>query len=147
MTNIFSGAGSSASARICTTRANAALRSALLVTFRNSICHPRDAEAASASRVADVVVGLFGLMNTAKRVASRPQLMQEPEALGRKLHVHGDDTGDVAARPTEACDQTGLDRVTAEAEDDGNRSGRGFGCERRGDATHRCDDSHWAAYK
>src|SRR5262249_43538954 len=58
-----------------------------------------------------------------------------------------DDTGDVAARPTEACDQTGLDRVTAEAEDDGNRSGRGFGCERRGDATHRCDDSHWAAYK
>src|SRR5215471_6560921 len=71
--------------------------------------------------------------------------MQEPEALGRKLHVHADDTGDVAARPTEACDHTGLDRVAAEAEDDWNRSGRGFGRERRGDATRRCDDSHRAA--
>src|SRR5262249_46901906 len=47
--------------------------------------------------------------------------MQEPEALGRKLHIHGDNTGDVAARPTEACDHTGLDRVAAEAEDDRNR--------------------------
>src|SRR5262249_23812931 len=77
----------------------------------------------------------------------RHQLMQEPEALGRKLHVHGDDTGDVTARPTEACDQTGLDRVAAEAEDDWNRSGRGLGRERRGDATHRCDDSHRAAHQ
>src|SRR5262249_39076200 len=69
----------------------------------------------------------------------------EPEALGRKLHVHGDDTGDIAARLTEARDQTNLDRVAAEAEDDWNRRGRSFGRERRWDATHRCDDSHLAA--
>jgi hypothetical protein len=72
--------------------------------------------------------------------------MQEPEALSRKFHVHGDDTGGVTARLTEACDQTGLDRVAAEAEDDWNRSAHGFGRERRGGATYRCDDSHRAAH-
>jgi hypothetical protein len=39
----------------------------------------------------------------------------------------GTDTGEVAARPIEARDQTGLDRVVASAEDDRNLRGRGFG--------------------
>ena len=71
--------------------------------------------------------------------------MQEPEALGGELHVHGDDTGDVAARLIEACNQTRLNRVTAEAEHDRNRRGRGFGRERRWRAAHRGDDKHLAA--
>src|SRR5262249_49911815 len=53
------------------------------------------------------------------------QLVQEREPLGRKLHVHRDDTGHVAAGPIEAGDQTGLDRVVASAEDDRNGCGRG----------------------
>src|SRR5262249_26511643 len=62
-----------------------------------------------------------------------------------QLVAHGVDTGDVAARSAEALDKAELDRVQAEAEDDRNRRGCGFGRERRGRAARCGDDSHPAA--
>src|SRR5215813_13734874 len=75
----------------------------------------------------------------------RQQLVQEPEPLGYQLVAHGVDTGDVAARSAEALDKAELDRVQAEAEDDRNRRGCGFGRERRGRAARCGDDSYPAA--
>src|ERR1700730_6722366 len=61
------------------------------------------------------------------RMAAGSKLAQESEPLGAKLHVHSDDTGEVAARLIEARDQAGLDWVVAGAEDDGDCRGRSFG--------------------
>jgi len=54
------------------------------------------------------------------------------------------EAGRIAARPGKAGDKTQLRRVFADAEDDWDRCGRGFG-RKRGVAARRGDDGHAAA--
>jgi hypothetical protein len=54
-------------------------------------------------------------------------------------------TTPVTLPPIEPCDQTRLNRVTAEAKHDRDRRGCGFGRERRWRAAHRGHDNHLAA--
>src|SRR5262245_37494171 len=54
------------------------------------------------------------------------QIMQEAKPLGHNLSVEGIDAGRIAARPGKAGDQSQLDRVVADAEDDRDRRGRSF---------------------
>jgi hypothetical protein len=70
------------------------------------------------------------------------QLMQEFKLLGRKAHIQGGDSGDIAAGPIEANDEAGLDRVDTDHENDRNRCGRGLGRDRRRHAARRHDDAH-----
>ena len=102
---------------------------------------------AAASQVCDRGLSkrTVGIDEHGKARGSRQQLVQEPEPLCRELHIHGADTGDVAARPVEAGDETSLDRVAAGAEDDRNCRGRGFGRECRWHAARCGDDGHPAA--
>src|SRR5262249_28092019 len=58
------------------------------------------------------------------------KFLQEPKPLWHKLDAHRGDTSDIAARPIEAGDKAGSDRVGADAEDDRNRRGCGL-CSRR----------------
>jgi hypothetical protein len=67
------------------------------------------------------------------------QLVQEPQALGHRFLSEEIEAGHVAARPREARDQTKLDRVIADAEDDRDRPGRGFGRDRARRAAGRRD--------
>ena len=68
--------------------------------------------------------------------------MQEAKLLGHNLSVEGIDAGRIAARPGKAGDQSQLDRVVADGEDDRDRRGRSFGRlgssakGRRGDHVH-----------
>ena len=55
--------------------------------------------------------------------------MQESQPLGSNLSGQKIDAGRVAARPGKAGDQTKLDRVLRDAEDDRNRRGGSFGRE------------------
>src|SRR3954471_17616371 len=55
--------------------------------------------------------------------------MQESQPLGPNLSGQKIDAGCVAARPGKAGDQTKLDRVLRDAEDDRNRRGGSFGRE------------------
>jgi hypothetical protein len=66
--------------------------------------------------------------------------VQKPELLGRKLPLHIAHPGHIAVWPGEAGDETSLNRVAADAEDDGNCSGRGFGRQRRRHAAWGDDD-------
>ena len=71
--------------------------------------------------------------------------MQKPDLLWREFHVHGTDTGDVAARSIEAGDETSLDRIGAGQEHDRNCRGRSLSRECRCDAARRGDYGHPAA--
>src|SRR5205814_4090326 len=53
--------------------------------------------------------------------------------------------GEVAARPIEAGDEAGLDRISAVQENDRDRRGRGFGSERGRRAAGYAYDGHPAA--
>jgi hypothetical protein len=66
--------------------------------------------------------------------------MQQPQPLGHNFNGEKIDAGRVAARPREAGDQTQLDRVFGDAEDDWDRRGRGFG--RRGGSGEGGRDNH-----
>ena len=71
--------------------------------------------------------------------------MQEPQPLGHNFLDEKIDAGRIAARPGKAGDQTQLDRVFADAEDDRDRRGRSFGRKRsriggRGDHGHATAD-------
>src|SRR5262245_3512349 len=59
---------------------------------------------------------------------------------GPRLGVQRDHAGSVAARPIEAGDQPGLDRIAAAAEHDGTRRGRRL-CHGAGGATDGDDHS------
>ena len=59
------------------------------------------------------------------------QVAQELQPLCHQLSREKIDTRHVAARPGEARDQTELDRVVGDAEDDRDRRGRRLGRERR----------------
>ena len=72
------------------------------------------------------------------------QLVQQPKQLGRQVNNSKDDTRGVAARPVEACDQAGSDRIGSDDEYDRRRRGCGFGCLRRPRAT-RYDRGHLPA--
>ena len=52
--------------------------------------------------------------------------MQQPQPLGQNLRDEKIDAGRVAARPGKAGDETKLDRVFADTEDDWDRGGRSF---------------------
>jgi hypothetical protein len=51
--------------------------------------------------------------------------MQKIELLSNETHIHGGDTGNVAARPIEADDQPSLDRIGTTRVH--NRNGRSCG--------------------
>ena len=54
------------------------------------------------------------------------QIVQEPQPLGRNLLGEEIDAGRVAARPGKTGDETQLDRVFGDDEDDWDRRGRSF---------------------
>src|SRR4051794_31405286 len=70
--------------------------------------------------------------------------MQQPQPLGDHLLGKEIDSGRVAARPSEARDETKLDGVFANAENDRNGRCRSFGGV-RGHAPGRDDHGHLAA--
>src|SRR5262249_21867588 len=67
------------------------------------------------------------------------KLLQEPKPLWHKLDAHRGDTSDVAARPTEARDKAGSDRIGADAEDDRDRRGCSL-CNRCRECGDLCDN-------
>src|SRR5262249_6224437 len=73
------------------------------------------------------------------------QLVQQPQPFGHHLGREKIDPRQVSARPGEAGDQTKLDRVVADAEDDRDRRGRGFGRERSLRETRGSNNGHAAA--
>jgi DNA phosphorothioation-associated putative methyltransferase len=81
-----------------------------------------------------------------KARVSVQELMQKPELLCPKPHIHGGDTGDVTARSIEADDEAGLDRIGANRVYNRNGRGRGFGRESRSYAARCRDDGHLPAY-
>src|SRR5215467_9841734 len=141
----LSGWTTSASARLCTRLAKAVSISVPVLAVKNSICGPMAVAAASTSFFSDSVVGFCGLTSTPRCVDVGNSSCKSPSRLATQLVAHGVDTGDVAARSAEALDKAKLNRVQAEAEDDRNRRGCGFGRERRGRAARCGDDSHPAA--
>ena len=74
------------------------------------------------------------------------QFMQKCQPLGDQLVVEKIDAGRVAAGPGEAGDETKLDRVLADAEDDRDRRCCSFG-RKRGVAGGRGDHSYVAAHQ
>src|SRR5947209_6415750 len=72
--------------------------------------------------------------------------MQEPKLLCPKLIRHEADTGDIATRPVEACDEAEFDRVAADREDDRYRRSCRLGCNCRG-GLGRSDHCHLTAYQ
>ena len=56
--------------------------------------------------------------------------MQQPQPLGQSFSGEKIDAGRIAAGPGETGDQTQLDRVFDDAEDDRDRRGRSFGRKR-----------------
>src|SRR5262249_20445013 len=70
--------------------------------------------------------------------------MQKPQSLCRQLSIEKIDTGQVAARPSEARDKTKPDRVIADTEDDRNCRGCSFG-RQCGHVAYRGDHSHLSA--
>src|SRR5262245_55772696 len=69
----------------------------------------------------------------------------EAQPLGRDLSGQKIDAGRVAARPGKASDQTKLDRVFGDAEDDRNRRGGGFGREGTSGEAGCSDHGHTTA--
>jgi hypothetical protein len=69
------------------------------------------------------------------------QLVEEREPFCPDLHAEVIDPGGIATRPIEAGNQADFHRVSANVEDDGNRSRRRLGRECRGGAARRHDDS------
>ena len=57
--------------------------------------------------------------------------MQYPEPLCRQRSAGKDNARNIAARPVEACDQAGSDRIGTNDEDDRDCRGCGFACLRR----------------
>jgi hypothetical protein len=90
------------------------------------------------------VAGLSRLTRAAKRCALRQQIAQNAEPLGRKLCVHGRDTGQVAAGVVEAGDEALLNRIAPHLEDDRNAACRGLGRSRGSIASRCCDDGNAA---
>ena len=70
------------------------------------------------------------------------EIVQQGESLRHRLVDETIDAGRVVARPREVVDETQLDRVVADAEDDRDRRGRSFG--RLGSSAEggRCDHVH-----
>ena len=73
--------------------------------------------------------------------------MQKRQPLCLQLVREKIDPRQVAARPGKAGDETELDRVFADAEDDRGRRGRSFGCKRRQVAGGRGDNGHATAHE
>src|SRR5262249_14180474 len=71
--------------------------------------------------------GIVWINEHGEACGSRQQLVQEAKLLGRKFKAHGDDASDVTARLVEASDETSLDRVPTDLEDDRNCRGRSLG--------------------
>src|SRR5215831_1387737 len=76
--------------------------------------------------VASAIVELSGLTSTAKRAAAGSSSCKSPRCLAASSR-HGDDAGDITARLVKAGDETSLDRVPADLEDDRNCRGRSLG--------------------
>ena len=87
--------------------------------------------------------GLAGLTSKATMVAVGTNLVQQLQPLRPYLHVQRDHAREVAARSAEAGDKTSLDRVAAAVEDDRNRRGRRFCCQRCRSATRRTITATW----
>jgi len=69
--------------------------------------------------------------------SSRYQLMQKLQLLCRQFGIEKIDTGQVAARPGEARDETETDGIVADDEDDWDRCGRRFYIKYGGSASTR----------
>ena len=70
------------------------------------------------------------------------QLVQKCQSLRTQLSCEKIDAGQVSPRPGEADDETELDGVLADAEDDRDRRGRSFGSKRSSVAGWRGDNGH-----
>src|SRR5262249_3943982 len=75
------------------------------------------------------------------------QFLQKCHPLRTQLSCEKIDAGQVSARPGEAGDETELDGVFADAEDDRDRRGRGFGGKRSSVAGWRSDNGDTTTHK
>ena len=102
------GPTTSASTGFCARVAKTVSMSRSVLALRTSICCLRAEAAAWTSETKDSVRGNLGLIEHGNARGSRQQLAQEPKLLCRQLGGDKGDTGDVAARPVEAGDETSL---------------------------------------
>ena len=72
------------------------------------------------------------------------KFVQQPQAFSAQHGTEKADPCDVSARPVEACDEAGPDRVATEREDDRYRGGRRLGRQNRIAASGRGDHRHLA---
>src|SRR5262245_13952350 len=84
--------------------AKAASISRLVLAVKISICRPVATADACAFDV-DLSDWTVGIDKYGKTPGLGQQLIQEPEALGLNLRIHGGDTSDVAPRPVKASDE------------------------------------------
>jgi hypothetical protein len=56
------------------------------------------------------------------------EIVQQPQPFGHDLIKEKIDPGRIASRPSEAGDKTQFDRIVGDAENNGDRRGRSFGC-------------------
>src|SRR4051794_16606099 len=141
-----SEATKSASARSRERVAKAASISRLVRALRTAICSPRVRAASGTSRsVVSAVEALAGLTNTAILTALGTRSCSSPSRLAATSWPKKIDAGRIAARSGNAGDQTKLDGVFADREDDRYCCGRSFGRKRGRIAPERNDYRHATA--
>src|SRR5262249_23926269 len=115
-----SGATNSASARSREIAAKAASISPLLLALRTCIFRPKASAACCTSRtVISALTTLVDHHGDANR--SRHEIAQQPQSLWHRLADEEVDAGRVATWAREVGDQTKLDRIIADAENDWDR--------------------------
>ncbi len=79
------------------------------------------------------------------RARRRHKLVHQLEPLLPGIDVERDHAGEITARPIEARDESGFNRVDAAVKDDGNRPGRSLRRHRCGISSDRRDHGHVTA--
>jgi hypothetical protein len=103
---------------------------------KTSICFLMDEAAARMYRDKGFSEGIVGIDQHANAHGPRLQLMQQPKLLCPKFSNDKRDTGDIAARPVETCDEAELNRVAALEKHDRYALGRLYCCDRARDRDH-----------
>ena len=134
----------SAPARRCRKVAKAVLISLGVLALRISSCRPSVREASCG--VAYRARGFRKLRVHQQGDGSSiwNKFLQQPQAFSAQHGTEKADPCDVSARPVEACDETGSDRVATEREDDRYRGCRRLGRQNRVAASGRGDHRHLA---
>src|SRR5262249_18571455 len=120
--------------------------SLLVLALKTWICRPRTGAAACTSfKVRSADAGFAGLTKTAMRAALGTSSCRRPSRFRGSLLDKEIDACHVAARSGEAGDQTKLNRVIRNTEDDRDTGSGSFGCEGHRSRTETGDHCHATA--